>query len=144
VDHEGHVVEVTDPIGMRVTHCHDERGLVLSEKVAAGTPDELATRHVYDRVGRLVRTAGLGSLETKFERDPWGRVARITLPNGSDQVFTWGALDRLLEVSVQGDPGDGNPKRLLSRRAFEYDERGRLIRQRIWSFMSDPTSATEL
>lgn len=143
-DHEGRTIEETDPTGLRKTRCYDERGLLLKEVVAAGTEFALARSFVYDRVGRLQQITHEDDRQTRFEYDPWGRIARTFLPNGSICHNTWAAGDLLVEVRVEGDPGDDGPPRVLERKSFEYDQRGRLRRETVYSFRNDPNTAVEL
>ena len=52
VDHEGRAVSETDPAGVVTERRFDERGALLRETHAPGTPDEASTRYSYDRAGR--------------------------------------------------------------------------------------------
>ena len=143
-DHDGRIVASVDPGRLSTVRRYDERGLLLEQRLATGTADELVTRNVYDRVGRLVRTIAPGGLLTLVEYDPWGRVRTVTRPNGSVESFQWDAGDMLESVTVQGDPGDGGSVRPLRAATFEYDERRRLVRTSTSAFRDDPLTAVDL
>ncbi|MRG97818.1 DUF6531 domain-containing protein [Polyangium spumosum] len=143
-DHAGRPVRIEDPMGVYTLRRYDERGLVMDEAHGWNTREELKVRYVYDRAGRLTRRIDPGEIVTKHEHDPWGRIAKVFLPNGSEVRFTWGPVDRLLEATIEGEPGDGSPRRLLARSRYEHDERGRLVRERVDVFESDPAKAVEL
>ena len=53
VDHEGRAVAITDPTGAVTERRYDERGGLVSETRAPGTPDEAIMRYAYDRAGLL-------------------------------------------------------------------------------------------
>ncbi len=143
-DHEGHVVRVIDAAETQTRRCFDERGLLLRETLAAGTEDALSTKYAYDRVGRLIMMERPGGVRTSIDRDPWGRIAVIHLPGGSECHFKWGTRNLLSEIETHGDPGDGSPHRLLAKRALDYDERGRLKRETVWAFDENPEEPVEL
>ncbi|NUQ73893.1 MAG: hypothetical protein HUU21_10075 [Polyangiaceae bacterium] len=141
-DFQGRPLVGVDAQGV-VTRCmYDERGLVLAETVAEGTPDEVTTRCFFDLAGKLQKVKAGGDRNTEIDYDPWGRPASVTLPNGSVVKTTWGPLDLPLSNEVIGSPGDGSPARLLRRVTYEHDERGRLVRRTLHSFTADPASAT--
>jgi RHS repeat-associated protein len=143
-NYEGRICKETDPEG-RVTQRHfDERGLLLEETVAYGTPEAITNRFVYDTSGRRIIAHHHGGISTGFEYDPWGRLSRTSMANGTLVENRWGAYDMLESRTLTGDPGDGTPARNLSRTAFEYDERGRLVKEIIESFASDPAVAVPL
>lgn len=143
-DHEGRVVWSKDPSGTATRYCFDERGLLLAETIGAGTPQALTSRYAYNLVGQRVRVVHPDGTMTRWEYDPWGRVSRVLTPNGSVGRYVWGPLDRLLVAEVEGNPGDGGAPRMLSKRSFTYDERGRLSAVSNFAFDSDPEQATEL
>jgi YD repeat-containing protein len=141
VDHDGRPVVMTDPTGARTERRYDERGLLLRETRAVGTPEQEHTDYTYDRAGRIRGWRGpLGGVHF-CEYDIWGRLGKTISANGATTTFTWAARDLLMEVRVVGSPGLGLPERLLRRESFEYDERGRLQANTDWSFIDDPTTA---
>jgi RHS repeat-associated protein len=143
-DFEGRIITLTDPEGIVTRRCYDERGLILFETMAAGTPEEMTTRFVYDRTGHLTQFHQPGGRVTTLEYDPWGRLVRVTLSNGTLIRNTWGPFDLILTRIVEGEPGDGSLVRILSKSDFEYDERGRLVKETVESFATDPTLAIPL
>jgi RHS repeat-associated protein len=144
VDHDGRPLEELDPVGLRIRRRYDERGLLLKHTSDVGGESELVTRFFYDRPGRLIRRTDADGRHTELQYDPWGRVSFILAPNGTTQNFEWGPGDVLFEMNVHGDPGHGDPPRLLLRSRYQYDERGRLIRENVASFASDPATAVDL
>jgi RHS repeat-associated protein len=143
-DFRGRALKTVDPIGAVTRRSFDERGLMLAVVVADETPDQMETRYVYDSVGRLKELVIPGNRTKTIDYDPFGRPAHIHFPNGSEQILVWGTEDRLLEVRIEGDPGDGGPMRLLTRKRFDYDERGRRIRVKEASFRENPNQSIDL
>jgi YD repeat-containing protein len=143
-DFEGRPTTITAPDGSITKRCHDERGLLLRETQAVGSPVDWTTRLEYDVVGRLVRRIEPGDRTTSFAYDPWGRLANVMLPNGSEARTSWSAFDQPLSYEVVGDPGDGSARRVLRRVEHAYDERGRPIRRALATFEQDPATAVEL
>jgi RHS repeat-associated protein len=143
-DFEGRPVEEVDAAGITVRRHYDERGLLLSQILAHGTPAEHETRYVYDRAGHMVEVTKPGNRKTVYEYDPWGREAMVKLPNGTLIHSEWGALDLLLSRTIEGDPGDGGPPRVLERTDFEYDSRSRLVRSTLFSFVTNVGDSLQL
>ena len=143
-DHEGRPKSLTDPTGVLTERRHDERGALLIDTRAPGTPDEATTRYYYDRAGRLARVVDASGYATVVQRDGWGHVRSVSRPSGATRLNRWGPRDLLLEVVVEGSPGPGLPPRMLSRETYEYDERKRLIARTAWSFVDDPATAVAL
>ncbi len=142
--HDGRVVRAVDAMGLVSEYLHDERGLQLRELRGVGSATPVVQTDVHDRVGRLVRHVDTGGQVHLTDYDPWGRPARLTAPTGAVTHLTWGPEDRLLELRVEGDPGDGSPARVLRRERYEHDERGRRVAVRVASFRFDPATAVEL
>lgn len=143
-DHEGRPISLTDPTDVLTERRHDERGALLLDTRAPGTPDEAITRYSYDRAGRLARVVDASGYATVVQRDGWGRVRSVSRPGGATRLNRWGVRDLLLEVVVEGSPGLGLPARMLSRETYEYDERKRLTVRTAWSFVDDPATAVAL
>ena len=144
VDQEGRAVSETDPAGVVTERRFDERGALLRETHAPGTPDEASTRYSYDRAGRLVEAVDAAGWVTAVRHDAWGRVSSAELPSGAVSKNRWGAGDLLMEATVEGRPRPGFPSRMLSRDSYEYDERKRLRTKTTWSFVDDPATAVAL
>ncbi|PZP28987.1 MAG: hypothetical protein DI613_12385 [Kocuria rhizophila] len=141
VDHLGHSVQETDPVGTITRRTFDERGLLLRETQAVGTPEQRTSHAAYDRAGRLIRLMGPTGALTTLDYDLWGRLVSLRLPTGALRRYRWGVEDRLLEVTEEGAPSAGAPTRVLTRSTWDYDERGRVTAHVSWAFDHDPTTA---
>ena len=146
-DHRGNPVRSVDPMGLVVSMQFDERGLPLGQKAFDADNQTVlaATRRVYDLVGRVTQLIeGPDEARTTlFEHDAFGRPTRITLPNGSQQRMVWDHMDQVSEERVEGDDGAGNV-RLLSRRRYDYDARGRMIQLNESRFEGTPALSQDL
>ncbi len=138
-DYAGNLVELVAADGCVVTRSHDERGLVLDLTVGGLT---LHFTYEIDGALRRIRYPD-GSTRTAEQRDAWGRATRVREPNGTLHILTWGSNDRLEESVTMGDPGDGST-RMLARCRYEFDARGRLMREHRTVFDEDPATAAEL
>jgi YD repeat-containing protein len=67
----------------------------------------------------------------------------VVLPDGGEQHYTYGPGDVVTEETLTGDDGTGTV-RLLARKTFDYDERGRLIRETRLVFETNPATAQTL
>jgi RHS repeat-associated protein len=143
-DFAGRPVRVEDPAGTLTERCFDERGLLLREVSAAGTPVALATERIYDTSGRLFRNRQPGARTTELGYDPWGRVSTVSLPSGSVVRATWNEFNLLATHEIEGDPADGTPARLLRRIVYAYDARGRLTKTTLFQFTNSPVTAVPL
>ena len=129
-DHVGRAHEIIDPLGMRTRRIFDERGLLVEETIGAGTVDALTTRWTYDLDGLLRRVKEANGVITEAtKRDPWRRPLEMRLSNDGLKKFEWQPMDRLGEIRIEEQPGDGT--RILAREQFDYDEAGRLIREKV-------------
>ncbi|WP_119271173.1 DUF6531 domain-containing protein [Taklimakanibacter deserti] len=136
-DHAGRARETIDPTGTRAQRCFDERGLLLEETIGAETAEALTTRLTYDVDGSLRRVKEPNGTVTEVtKRDLWRRPLEMRLANGALKKFEWQPMDRLGEIRVEEEPGDGT--RILAREQFDYDERGRLIRERVHIINDNP------
>ena len=144
VDHEGRPTRVTNPTGTLTEHRFDERGRLLRETRAPGTPDEAISRYDYDRAGRLTLIEDASGWKTTIHPDLWGRVRSVSLPGGAIRANTWGPGDLLLETTSAGSPGPGQAVQPLTRQTYEYDQRGRLTAATVYSAVSDPTAGLAL
>ena len=129
---DGLPIRITAPSGTMIQLEYDERGLPLLERtVRAGGPAE-QTRRAFDVGGRLEQRtrsgAGAGQDTTaRCSYDAFGRIHRIDRSDGTILRYTWGARDLLLREEAYVSTGD-DTVRVLVRRRYEYDERGRLVR----------------
>ena len=137
VDHDGRPICATEPAGTIIDRRYDERGLLVRERCAPGTPDEAVTDFKYDRSGRLSHITNPAGWETDIGYDPWGRVSYIDLPSGARRKYVWGARDLLLESHRRRQPraGAGLPTTVAGdlsiRRTWPADhDRETVIRRR--------------
>ena len=144
LDHEGRSTVMTDSTGVVTERCYDERGALIRERHAPGTPDEAVTRLAYDRPGRLINVTDPAGWETAIYRDVWGRIQKINLPGGVTRTNTWETRDLLIETTDEGRPGPGLASRVLTRTAYQYDARRRLTATTVWSFADDPATGQPL
>lgn len=135
----------SDDTGMRVRQTFDERGMLLSKRATGRDGSELLERSAYDLAGRRTHhwTGPMADVLVTYEYDAFGRIRHIRSANGSTMTYVFGDDDLLEEQTLEGDPGDGS-SRLLRKTRYEYDERGRLIRQWQSAFTDDPAAASEL
>jgi RHS repeat-associated protein len=144
LDYAGRPVLEWNELSIITARRWDERGLLLREERAPGTSEEAITSYAYDRAGRLIRAQEPGGRVTEYTRDAWGRPSRIVRPDGSVCTYQWGQREELLELTIEGKPGNGAPARLLRRETFMYDERSRLRSRTLWAFDEAPTAAVPL
>lgn len=143
-DFRGKPVWTADPLGVESNRCYDERGLLLEQIEAAGSPEARTARYYYDIAGRLKETHEPGSRVTRYDYDTWGRLAKVLLPGGTELRQEWGPMDMVLRREIAGSPGDGAPPRVLSRADFAYDERGRPVRVTAYAFEDEVAQAIAL
>ncbi|MGC4044770.1 MAG: DUF6531 domain-containing protein [Armatimonas sp.] len=142
LNHLGQPMAITDALGNRTHRCYDERGLLIRETRAVGTPDEEATHYTYDRAGRSLRTTYPGGAFMEvLERDLWGRPLRVRQKTGAIQTFEWGVENLMLKAGIEGIPEPGLPSRKLREETYEYDRRKRLLSETRLSFVDDPSTA---
>lgn len=143
-DFRGRPIFTVDPTNITTRTCFDERGLLLFETLAYRTSAEQTTRFTYDISGRLIRIEEPATRITTLEYDPWGRVSKRHLPNGSTVSITYNEFDFPLLQEVTGSPGDGTPDRVLRRIRYSYDERGRLTKTSLERFEANPAATVSL
>jgi RHS repeat-associated protein len=137
-DHAGHPAAAWTPAGTRTCRVFSENGLLLRETAAAGDALAQTTSYSYDRAGRVTRVVDPSGTEVRTEYDVWGRPHRVILPSGVVRVLEYGPCDRLVEERAEETMGGTTT--VLQRRAFDYDQRGRLVAEIVFSFR-DPSSA---
>lgn len=145
LDHYGSPAATVDPLGGRTERVFDERGALLRETRAVGTPDQEITRYFYDVAARLRFIEEPNGARTEvLSRDPWGRLLRGRLASGAEFTYAWEAGDLLVEAGVEGSPGPGLLPCLLSRLRYDYDQRGRLRAESRLSFVDNPALGVPL
>jgi RHS repeat-associated protein len=141
-DHEGRVVCAWDPSGVRSERVFGEDGVLLSETLAAGESEAETTNYVFDRAGRVKRHTDAWQATIEIQPDVWGRAHRITLASGAVRILEWGVCDRVMEDRVEDVAGSST--RILQRRNYEYDRRGRLTRSIVSSFRDNIAASMPL
>jgi RHS repeat-associated protein len=142
LDHEGRTVAVWDPLGKRSCRRFAENGTLLGETHGTGDAAALETSYSYDRAGRVTRVVESSGAETRTEYDMWGRPHKVTLPSGAVRVLEYGPGDRLVEE--RAEELIGGILLVRQRRRFDYDRRGRLVAETVFSFRDDPSTAAPL
>lgn len=142
-DHRGFPLLSINPDGSRVDRVYDERGLLIREKVTGADGTTQESRNHYDRSGRRTHRIAPGDVATRYEHDGFGRVQRVFAPNGTTFTLTWDEGDTLTRVRIAGRDDQGNT-RLLSEQRFEYDDKGRQIREIARAFDQDPATAVDV
>jgi RHS repeat-associated protein len=142
-DHRGFATGSLLPDGGRITRVFDERGRLISEELRGADGATQTARESYDRSGRRRMSIAAGGATTTYEHDGFGRIQHIVAPSGTESTYRWGEGDTLLSLEVRGEDETG-AVRLLSEVRYEYDERGRRIRETTSSFDDDPTVAVDL
>jgi YD repeat-containing protein len=111
------------PRGNVIRYSYDERGLAVEVIRAACTPDEARTRTIYDGDGRKIGLVNpLGSL-TRYAYDTFGRAILVQDALGNIQRTRYDKLNNVEAYYFFGMK-DGMFF-LLTKRAYDYDERGR-------------------
>jgi RHS repeat-associated protein len=143
-DFQGRAIFTREPSGAVTRTCYDERGLLLFVTRGDGTPEAITTRYLYDLMGRRIKETAPGERVTRFYYDAWGRLTRTELPGGSVHETTWNNQDLPMRQQVIGPPAPGLAPRVLQRTRYEYDSRGRLLREHLESFETDVNAATTI
>jgi RHS repeat-associated protein len=142
-DFRGNAEQVVNPDGTKMKRVCDERGLILSEEIEGSDGSRISTKKVYDRAGRVVLYINTNGLETRYEYDGYSRIRKITFPNATSVTYQWLKGDLTGSEEVEGDDGIGT-RRILSRKTFTYDEKGRKITETVKVFEDDPSASIEL
>jgi RHS repeat-associated protein len=141
-DYRGIAMQTTTPDGAVIKRPHDERHLPLSEEVVGRDGKRMRSEKIYDRAGRITRNGDVYGADTHYEYDGFGRLSKLTLPNGSLRTFTWLARNLLESEETRGDDGSGNV-RLLEHKEHAYDEKGRRIRTTVKTFTDNASAAVD-
>ncbi|NKB28927.1 MAG: hypothetical protein GKR99_15795 [Rhodobacteraceae bacterium] len=141
-DYRGLVLCATGPEGTVTQQCFDERGLLLERTETGADGSTTKQQWVYDRAGRLqvMRSGQDSPTETRYDYDAFGRLAKVTLPDGAEQSYEYGPGDSILDEQLRGNDGTGMV-RLLARKSQTYDARGRVVTETRHAFEDDPTTA---
>ena len=142
-DFRGLPVETTNPDGSKIKRLFDERSLLISEELIGRDGNQLTSKRVYDRSGKLVQETNSFGQTTKYEYDGFSRINKIILPNNTQIKHKWIKGDLLELEEVIGDDGTG-VIRLLSLKTNVYDEKGRKISEIVKSFEDDPTASVDV
>jgi RHS repeat-associated protein len=129
--------ETADAIGRVLRQRRDERGLVLEETLldTDGATVVQRRRFTYERTGRLrqIRTDGVPAA-LNITYDGFDAVRSLTAADGSTLRYTHDDRGLLTAAEITGSDG-----RLLARRCWDLDERGR-VRWRIEDLFTDPAA----
>jgi RHS repeat-associated protein len=120
-------VETALPRGNLLHYTYDERLLPRSTTRGAGSPAASTVQTFHDGDGRKILVVdGRGNL-TRFRYDPLNRVVAVIDALGNLQQNEY---DKLSNLTVERffQPRSDGAYDLLSRRTYEYDERG----NRVW------------
>jgi RHS repeat-associated protein len=142
-DHRGFPLVSVNPDGARIERVYDERGLLVVETVVGVDGARQQSRDHYDRSGRRTHRIAPGDVTTRYEYDGFGRVQHVHAPNGTEFSLTWDEGDVLTRVGIEGRDDQG-AVRLLSEQRFEYDAKGRQIREIVRAFDDDPAASVDV
>ncbi|MBC3757869.1 hypothetical protein H7U19_05595 [Hyunsoonleella sp. SJ7] len=141
-DFRGFALETIFPNESRDEITIDERGLPLRQTVK-GDASELKTINQYDRSGKLVSsTSPIGAI-TFYKYDGFSRLKEAKYPNNTTQIYNWLPNNLLESVEIVGDDGSGTT-RTLSFASYEYDNKGRKIKDIVRVFEDDYTTYNEV
>jgi YD repeat-containing protein len=116
-----------DARGLVTAFRYDQR-LALVEVIAGYGSDEPLHRRVrYDRVGLPIKIIDARGCEIRVERDPWGREARFSHPDGETVEVERDAAGRVVRARQFGPHHETGQVVRWSEQSYLYDELGRLI-----------------
>lgn len=142
-DYRGRPLRTLNNDGSVLSREYDERGLLLREELVGLDGTSTARRLTYDRAGNLARAVDSHGGATLYDCDGFSRLRKITLPNGTIIRRTFQSGDLLEAEEAAGDDGTGTVRTLVQRR-YQYDEKGRKIRELVRSFTTDALSGSDL
>lgn len=140
---EGLPLEIVDPLGRKTCIEYDERHQPVKQTVLAGTDEERKTRFIYERNGPLSRVIDPMGREVEYRYDSWDRRFEVKLP-GSEATRTRVVYhyrdpdqperiqtnrDQPIRIETIGVAAPGELPAVIDQKSFEYDERGRVMRQ---------------
>jgi RHS repeat-associated protein len=132
------------PRGNRVEYVYDERLLPRATTRGAGSDGESTVYIVHDGDGRKVEVTDARGNITRFRYDSLNRLVAVVDPEGHVQQREYDELNNVTTERIFERAANG-AYNLLTRRAYEYDERGSCIRELNYLFDSPiPTASPEL
>jgi YD repeat-containing protein len=142
-DFRGVPVDITNPDGSRIQRVYDERGLQVRETLIGADGATLTSKRSYHRTGTLRQEISTAGDVTTYEYDGFGRLFKTTQPNQTEVIRRWLPGDLLESEETTGDDGSG-AFRLLARTRYEYDEKGRRVRESVRAFVGNSAAGTDL
>jgi YD repeat-containing protein len=121
-DHDGNLLATSDDLGTVVANSYDRANRRTLTTDARG----VSTRFRYDAANRVVRqiadsASGGLQLETVYEYDALGRLAKVTEPNGRVTTTEYDGDGRVTAIVV--NPSDDEPIRT----EYHYDLAGNIV-----------------
>jgi RHS repeat-associated protein len=142
-DDRGRPVRTVNPDGSVLTRTYDERGLLIREVLQGPDGAAVSRRQTFDRAGNLIRAVDTHGGVTTYAYDGFSRMREVNLPNGATVRWTYHSGKLVASEEVVGDDGTG-VRRTLSRTHWDYDRKGRKVREIIASFTDNVATAVEL
>jgi RHS repeat-associated protein len=128
-DASNHLASVVTPRGTSTCYEYDERGLVTAIRRGCCSPDAAETAYGYDLDRRAISVITPRGYVTTAKLDPFGRPSGISDAVGNLQRVDY---DKASNVIVRREfaASTSGVYRLSHYTAYQYDERGRLNRER--------------
>lgn len=127
------IVKMTDPLGREHRHCYDERGKLLSLTRSGPSGHSRSVRWIHDINGMTTQVIFADGSHEHYFYDAWDRPIRVEqTPTDASQTksyYSYAADDQIANIETYGPDGHGVGHALLLHHQFQYDARGRLIRQ---------------
>jgi RHS repeat-associated protein len=79
------------------TYTYNNKGLISSKTIAAGTSDAVTYSYKYDRFGNMISSTDPEGNKTEMEYDEWGNRIRVTDPLGNSQLFYYDNANNLIK-----------------------------------------------
>ncbi|MCC7013303.1 MAG: RHS repeat protein, partial [Planctomycetes bacterium] len=131
-DGNENLTSITYPEQNSVAFAYDERDLLRTKTLGAGTSDASTTTRAYDLNGNLVSFKDGLDRETTFEYDDYDRRIRTIDPTGTDVWISYDDASNVTSVERYGlnhGPSTGTQNTvLLEWTSVQYDERSRPLR----------------
>ncbi len=118
-DAQGNLTSVTDANSVTTTYAFDDMGRMLS----TSSPDSGAAEYVYNAIGNPVEKTDARGITVTYAYDQLYRLTGLTFPDPLENItFTYDeGINGIGFRTGMYDPSGST--------AFEYDERGRLVKQ---------------
>lgn len=136
-DYRGFPIETLNPDGSKIRKTFDERGLLLSEETIGVDGKKVASKKVYNRLGKLIQETNSFGVTTHYEYDAFSRISKVTMPNGTVIKNKWLKNNLLESEETIGDDGNGTIRQ-LSFKVYTYDEKNRRITEAVKIFTNNP------